>query len=289
MPSIINASSSGSGGIVQTADASGVLQLQTNGTVALSIDTSANITFADGSKNLTLQQTTAAGANSTSYPGYIAFTGFGWNTSLGSSPLGIRLAAGGNYTPDLGQVAPGLSISTQNTNGSMTQRMLLNGYGIGLGTGTYPISGTGVKFPATQDPSSDANTLDDYEEGTFTPTAFGATTAGTTTYASRDGGYTKIGNQVTVWGYLDVSGMTGTGDLLVGGLPFLQNSSGTRIPATSFFVQNLDWGAGLTTPVLIGTASQAHFRAFAVGDNTAWSTIPVDGVFTMHYSLTYFV
>jgi hypothetical protein len=37
MPSIINASSSGSGGIVQTADASGVLQLQSNGTVALSI------------------------------------------------------------------------------------------------------------------------------------------------------------------------------------------------------------------------------------------------------------
>ncbi len=35
MASIINASSSGSGGIVQTADASGVLQLQTNGSVAL--------------------------------------------------------------------------------------------------------------------------------------------------------------------------------------------------------------------------------------------------------------
>lgn len=35
MASIINASSSGSGGIVQTADASGVLQLQTNGTTAL--------------------------------------------------------------------------------------------------------------------------------------------------------------------------------------------------------------------------------------------------------------
>ncbi len=43
MASIINASSSGSGGIVQTADASGVLQLQTNGTVALSVDTSQRV------------------------------------------------------------------------------------------------------------------------------------------------------------------------------------------------------------------------------------------------------
>ena len=45
MPSIINASSSGSGGIVQTADASGVLQLQSNGTTALTVSGS-TVTFA---------------------------------------------------------------------------------------------------------------------------------------------------------------------------------------------------------------------------------------------------
>ncbi len=43
-----------------------------------------------------------------------------------------------------------------------------NAYGIGLG-GTSPSSGTGITFPATQSASSDANTLDDYEEGTWTP------------------------------------------------------------------------------------------------------------------------
>jgi hypothetical protein len=43
MASTINASSSGSGGIVQTADASGVLQLQTNGTAALTVDTAQNV------------------------------------------------------------------------------------------------------------------------------------------------------------------------------------------------------------------------------------------------------
>lgn len=45
MASIINASSTGSGGIVQTADASGVLQLQSNGTVALTVSGS-TVTFA---------------------------------------------------------------------------------------------------------------------------------------------------------------------------------------------------------------------------------------------------
>ena len=43
MASIINASSTGSGGIVQTADASGVLQLQSNGTTAAFVDTNANL------------------------------------------------------------------------------------------------------------------------------------------------------------------------------------------------------------------------------------------------------
>ncbi len=44
-----------------------------------------------------------------------------------------------------------------------------------------------IVFPASQNASSDANTLDDYEEGTFTPTVLGFTTAGTGTYSGRAG------------------------------------------------------------------------------------------------------
>jgi len=53
----------------------------------------------------------------------------------------------------------------------------------------YPQSGTGITFPATQSASSNANTLDDYEEGTFTPTAGISLTSAT-------GKYTKIGRVV---------------------------------------------------------------------------------------------
>jgi hypothetical protein len=46
MASTINASNSGFGGIIQTGDSTGQLQLQTAGTTALTIDTSQNATFA---------------------------------------------------------------------------------------------------------------------------------------------------------------------------------------------------------------------------------------------------
>lgn len=52
----------------------------------------------------------------------------------------------------------------------------------------------GIKFPATQVASADANTLDDYEEGTWTPTVTAG--SGTFTSASATGSYTKVGNAV---------------------------------------------------------------------------------------------
>lgn len=67
---------------------------------------------------------------------------------------------------------------------------------IGVGNATPSASGAGITFPATQSASSNANTLDDYEEGTWTPTLRGEATAGTP--ASGTGHYTKIGRFVYV-------------------------------------------------------------------------------------------
>lgn len=58
---------------------------------------------------------------------------------------------------------------------------------------TYLYGGQ-LKFPATQVPSADANTLDDYEEGTWTPVV--SAQAGTITSATATGRYTKIGRMV---------------------------------------------------------------------------------------------
>jgi hypothetical protein len=96
---------------------------------------------------------------------------------------------------------------------------------IGVGGATPSASGSGISFPATQSASSDANTLDDYEEGTFTPTIIGASTAGTGTYSAQVGRYTKIGHRVFLDISLEWSAHTGTGSMRVSGLPFTPSTS----------------------------------------------------------------
>ena len=66
-----------------------------------------------------------------------------------------------------------------------------------------------------------ANTLDDYEEGTWTP----AYTSGSSGYSSQQGKYTKIGEQVTAYFMLQMNNnQVGGSTLQVGGLPFTSNS-----------------------------------------------------------------
>lgn len=84
-------------------------------------------------------------------------------------------------------------------------------------SGLLTLSGGQIKFPATQSASSDANTLDDYEEGTWTPVVkLGTTEQTCTAYGS----YTKIGRFVQL--EISVSGWTksGTGNFTITGVPF---------------------------------------------------------------------
>ena len=78
---------------------------------------------------------------------------------------------------------------------------------------------SGITFPATQVAASDANTLDDYEEGTFTPTI----TSGATlvAYGTQSGSYTKVGRLVTIIVHLSTTAATVNGSqLTIAGLPF---------------------------------------------------------------------
>lgn len=72
---------------------------------------------------------------------------------------------------------------------------------IGVGNTVPSASGAGISFPATESPSTDPNTLDDYEEGSWTPTVTAST--GTLTSYTASGNYVKIGRQVTA--YVDIS------------------------------------------------------------------------------------
>lgn len=77
-----------------------------------------------------------------------------------------------------------------------------------------------IKFPATQNASADANTLDDYEEGSWTPTVAFSSSNGDMAYTVQSGSYTKIGRLVHVRFRVSVTETTASGDITVGGLPF---------------------------------------------------------------------
>jgi hypothetical protein len=92
---------------------------------------------------------------------------------------------------------------------------------MGVGGATPAASGSGITFPATQSASTDANTLDDYEEGTWTIAVQGSSTNPTVGYNFRVGTYVKVGKNVTLNGHFRTSSVSGgSGDVLITGLPF---------------------------------------------------------------------
>ena len=113
--------------------------------------------------------------------------------------------------------------------GTITERARFNSTGaLVFAGGTTTANGIGITFPATQSASSDANTLDDYEEGTWTPTFFGTSVAGSPSYNARVAAYTKVGRLVSITCYLDMSNLGGmTGTIQIGGLPFTTMTGGS--------------------------------------------------------------
>jgi hypothetical protein len=142
---------------------------------------------------------------------------------------------------------------------------------IGVGAATPSASGAGITFPATQSSSSDANTLDDYEEGTWTPIqGAGITLVGT--YSS-SGKYTKVGRQVTIVG--EINGSTSiavsSGSILCTGLPFTTNTAGGAAVFTG----------GLTNTVVTATS-------LIVGSvTTIYATTAIGATTTFYFSATY--
>jgi hypothetical protein len=115
-----------------------------------------------------------------------------------------------------------MSITLNGTSGITTPGLNNSGALAGT-TGTFSglISANGgqIAFPATQNPSSDANTLDDYEEGTWTPVI--APSSGSITSYSSAGWYIKIGRSVTISGYFNLTNAgTGSGVCNLSSLPF---------------------------------------------------------------------
>ena len=154
--------------------------------------------------------------------------------------------------------------------------------------GAVPNSGTGITFPASQSASSDANTLDDYEEGTWTPTLRGDSTAGTYTPANIKGYYTKIGNQVTCWASFTLSAATGgSGYAQFGGLPFSYKAGSAITGAIQLNTVNI--GTYNYVTLMADSGSAATTMSAQPTTNNAGGTNTSIGAYSTSSNVTYCV
>lgn len=110
-----------------------------------------------------------------------------------------------------------MAISKINTNSIAPSQTLVTPVISGL----MDLQGGQIKFPSSQLPSSDANTLDEYEEGTWTPIFTGSVSNPTVTYSKQEGRYVKVGKMVLAQFDLRWTAKSGgSGALFISGLPF---------------------------------------------------------------------
>lgn len=210
--------------------------LATNGTLALIVDASQNIGVGTASPVMKVQIESTVGLG---YKVKRTSNGVAGGIGAGAQTGGQGLAI---FTTDYFSDTPiifGVNQTDSSVNPfvGLTERMRVNGGApiLCLAGGNTSATGTGIAFPATQSASSDANTLDDYEEGTFTPTFTFTGGAGTLTYSSQFGAYTKIGNMVTCQGLVVVANKgTASGDIALT-LPF---ASATNVYAAAALTWN---------------------------------------------------
>ena len=259
------------------------------GSAALANNTTASnntaVGYQAGYTNTTGQNLVAIGyqagytsnANNSTYVGYYAGQGTTGtlNTFVGVNGVGYLVSSGtrntiiGGYSGNQG----GLDIRT-----ASNYIVLSDGDGNPLIStadnqtvaleGAVPNSGAGITFPATQSASTDPNTLDDYEEGTWTPAqGSGLTVVGA---FSSNGSYVKIGNVVTVRFQLQGATSIATG------------AAGTEITSNLPFSAGVVYASGTFT----GT-SNIGYTVFNTYNSAAYSPGSITGNAQLVFSITY--
>ena len=192
------------------------------------IDIDSDITWEDGKKaifgNNDDLQIYHDGNNS-----YIKDTGTGdlriWadNPNI-STASGNKIFYGNNGAAELYFTGGGKRLETTSTGVSIGGNLVI------------ATSGKGIDFSATSGTGT-SELLDDYEEGTWTPTITGSTSGSVAGITINRAAYTKIGNQVTVYFYisavnLDTASLVGNAE--IGGLPFVAANSFMQLSAVNY-------------------------------------------------------
>jgi hypothetical protein len=108
-------------------------------------------------------------------------------------------------------------------------------------------------------------------------------------YLNQNGWYTKIGTQVTVNIFLNVSAVTGTGVLRIGNLPFSTKSTSNYQGSFPLLVGGLNWTGGTTLTGYYGNA-QNYLLLYGMQDDGGYSGQDcVNESFDLYITASYFM
>jgi len=156
-----------------------------------------------------------------------------------------------------------------------SDRLTINSSGdIDVETGDifFSSSGKGINLGVTS--NTDANTLDDYEEGTFT---FGSNANIGFVSNSNVGKYTKIGRMVHLQYHIDISSVSSTNHFYMSGMPFTSGSAtsntynGDSTGTCMIYNINTYWsGSQFCSYISTGSTNMYFYETY---DNSNWSIV----------------
>jgi hypothetical protein len=166
------------------------------------------------------------------------------------------------------------------TDNVVTAHFTNNGY-LRLATG-------GIQFNGD---TAAANALDDYEEGTWTPSvAFGGASVGVVLSVANGATYTKIGRQVTVNGFFAITSKgSSTGAATITGLPFTIGNGAQFYAAASLFTESISFVNVLQGRGDNNTTTIQLFEVTEAGVLTTITNADFTDTSNINLSLTYFV
>lgn len=221
------------------------------------------------------------------------FTNLPAPLSIGGVPLSSLVAGDLLY-------ATGASALARLADVAVGQVLISGGVGVApswsgalLLSGALDISPAGagqIKFPSTQNASANANTLDDYAEGTWTPVIGGSGGTSGQTYSSQIGSYVKWGQMVGVgWNVTLSNKGTITGSVQIQGLPFTASAVGlVSIGPVIWVGLNTNWVTMAVLAIASSTgATLFGANAAASSSNTALATADITNTTQFFGSLVY--
>jgi len=154
--------------------------------------------------------------------------------------------------------------------------------------GATSTTGCGIAFPTTQVTSANANTLDDYEEGSFTPSVtFGGASVGIT-YSSRVGTYVKVGQLVNCYMYILLTNKgSSTGQFQITGLPFANANYEGAHAAASQWATDLSSISGTFVGYALNGDSFLYFAYLGTGTQTIMTNTNLTNTSAFMINITY--